>query len=71
MFFNLAPDRCAVETGCQTCPSRSACLPPTHRIGRPPLKEGVQNVLTAVRASSTLTDAAKDLGISRSSIRRC
>ena len=42
MFLNLASDRCAVETGCQTCPSRSACLPPTHRIGRPPLKEGVQ-----------------------------
>lgn len=70
MFFNVTPDRCAKETSCQNCSSRTICLSPTHRIGRFPLKEGAQNVLTAVRTSSTLTDAAKEVGISRSSIRR-
>jgi hypothetical protein len=57
MFFNVTPDRCAKETICQNCSSRTMCLSPTHRIGRFPLKEGAQNVLTAVRTNTNALDS--------------
>lgn len=42
MFFNLAPDRCAVENRLPNLPVKKRLFISYHRIGRPHLKEGVQ-----------------------------